>query len=236
MGGTIARYAAEGNEILMAVCMVPNEVERRNGEIAHAAELLGAKAIVQNLDLDHKILTREIVGIFDGLIGDFGPDVIFTHWNHDSHQDHRIISEAVFSAARRNDCDLYMYEQIIPGGITPYGFRAQRLVDITDRIDKKLASLKAHESQLRRFSLDWVEGVKGRASQWGFMISVKYAEAFEVVKIIEKAGKPSSGRRVEPAGAARRLENRKAERVHSAVSGPEKTEEVEVFAGRDSAE
>ncbi len=186
MGGAIARYAAEGHQILMVVCMVPNEVKERNGEVAHAAKILGAKTAIQNLNLDHKILTREIIGIFDDLIADYRPHVVFTHWNHDSHQDHRIISEAVFSAARRNQCDVYMYEQIMPGGITPYGFRAQKLVDISKFIQRKLAALRAHKTQMRRFRFDWVGGVKGRASQWGFMIRTKYAEAFEVVKIIER--------------------------------------------------
>ncbi len=184
MGGTIARYVAEGEQVLMAVCMVPNEVKKRNGEITLASRMLGARARVLNLDLDHKVLTREIVGIFDKLIEDFRPDRIYTHWNHDSHQDHRIISEAVFSTGRRNQCDVFMYEQIMPGGITPYAFRAQQLVDISRFMKKKIASLEAHQSQIRRYKYDWVGGVKGRASQWGFMIRVKYAEAFEVVKII----------------------------------------------------
>src|SRR2546426_12737828 len=107
MGGTIARYAKEGHEVLMAVCMVPNHVKRRNGEIGRASEILGAKSKVLKLNLDHKILTRKIVGIFDEVIGNFNPDVIYTHWNHDSYQDHRIISEAVFATARRNQAYVF---------------------------------------------------------------------------------------------------------------------------------
>ncbi len=186
MGGTIARYAAEGHQVVMAICMVPNERDVRSRELERAAKILGAKPRVLHLNLDHKILTREIIGIFDKLIEDFKPGVIYTHWNHDSHQDHRIISEAVFSAARRNQCDVFMFEQILPGGITPYAFHGQKIVDVSKYMKSKIAALKAHRTQMRRYKFDWVGGVKGRSSQWGYMIRVKYAEAFEVVKIIIK--------------------------------------------------
>jgi len=186
MGGTIAKYVKAKHDVQMVVSMVPYAKEKRSGELEKAAKVLGAKIRILDLNLDHKILTREIVGIYDGLIEHARPDAIYTHWNHDSHQDHRIISEAVFSAARKNDCDLFMYEQIMPGGITPYSFRAQKMVGITNQMSQKIEALKAHESQLEKNKWDWVEGVKGRASQWGYMIGEKYAEAFEVVKIVEK--------------------------------------------------
>ena len=134
----------------------------------------------------HKILTREIVSVFDNLLLDYKPQIIYTHWNHDSHQDHHIISQAVLSATRHNQCDVYMFEQIIPGGIMPYSFRAQKIVDISKYINSKVLSLKAHKSQMKKNKYDWIVGIRGRASQWGYTIGVKYAEAFEVVKIIEK--------------------------------------------------
>jgi len=186
MGGTIARLVKNGNKVLMAVSMVPYAKTQRVSEVEKAAKILGAESVVLDLNLDHKILTREIIGIFDDLISKFNPKIIYSHWNHDSHQDHRIISQAVFSAARNNKNDLFMFEQILPGGIVPYTFRAQKFVDISKFIDKKTQALKSHKSQYKKNRYNWVEGVKGRASQWGYMIGVKYAEAFEVVKIIEK--------------------------------------------------
>ena len=187
MGGTIARYVKEGKEVLMAVSMLPYAKNKRISEVEKAAKILGgAKSTVLDLNLDHKILTREIIGIFDDLITKFNPDAIYTHWNHDSHQDHRIVSDAVFSAARDNKCNLFMFEQILPGGIIPYTFRAQKFTDISNYINQKTAALKAHKSQYRKNRYNWVSGVKGRANQWGYMIGVHYAEAFEVVKIIEK--------------------------------------------------
>ena len=80
----------------------------------------------------------------------FKPDEIYCPWNHDSHQDHRAIAEAVIATTRKNDASVYMYEQTIPGGITPYGFKAQKYIDISNTFDKKIKSLEAHKSQIDR--------------------------------------------------------------------------------------
>ena len=109
--------------------------------------------------------------------------MVYTHWNHDSHQDHVAISNATFAAARKNDCSLYMYEQQIPGGVVPYGFKAQMFVDISNTIDKKVESCLAHKSQMED---PWIDALEGRARYRGFQSNAKYAEAFEVVREIKE--------------------------------------------------
>jgi LmbE family N-acetylglucosaminyl deacetylase len=76
-----------------------------------------------------------------------------------------------------------MYEQTIPGGITPAGFRAQYLIDVSQFIERKMASITAHVSQLERNGAWWSEGVRGRAMYRGYQIQTRYAEAFEIIKI-----------------------------------------------------
>ena len=78
-----------------------------------------------NIDPIKLEFNRRLIKEIDEIIKDASPDVVYTHWNHDSHQDHFVVSNATIAATRRNICSLYMYEQIIPGGIVPYGFRAQ---------------------------------------------------------------------------------------------------------------
>ena len=79
-----------------------------------------------------------------------------------------------------------MYEQALPSGLTPYGFRAQAFVDVSDTIDLKIKGVLAHESQVQNFSEQWIQGIIARATYMGFQINVKYAEAFEVVKEIKQ--------------------------------------------------
>lgn len=126
-----------------------------------------------------------MIKAFDQAIEKVSPEVIYTHWNSDSHQDHMAVALATITAARENRCALLMYEQTIPGGIVPWGFRAQSYVDITPYMHIKMQSIGMHKSQIRANGELWVQGVKGRAMYRGYQINVEYAEAFEVVKAID---------------------------------------------------
>jgi LmbE family N-acetylglucosaminyl deacetylase len=138
------------------------------------------------MEADDITFSRKLVGIIDKLVSDFSPDVVYTHWNHDSHQDHVAISNATFAATRKNNCSLYMYEQQVPGGVVPYGFTAQMFVDISDFIDIKIESCLAHNSQLNENNNEYIEILKGRAKYRGFQCNKLYAEAFEVVRDVKE--------------------------------------------------
>lgn len=186
MGGTIARYTQKGHSVLIVVVTIPNQKEKRIEESEKAAAILGARMSVLDLDPYELVFNRRLVEVFDEVIKDFPPDIIYTSWIHDSHQDHVAVSEVTIAAARKNDCSLYMYEQALPSGLTPYGFRAQVFVDISDTMELKIKSVLAHESQVQNFSEQWIQGITARATYMGFQINVKYAEAFEVVKEIKQ--------------------------------------------------
>jgi len=186
MGGTIAKYAQKGHNVLLAVATVPNQKEKRIEESKKAAAILGARISMLDLNPHELVFNRSLVEIFDEVIKDFPPDVIYTSWIHDSHQDHANVSEATIAAARKNNCSLYMYEQALPSGLTPYGFRAQAFVDISDTIEVKTKSVLAHKSQVQNFSEQWIQGIIARAAYMGFQVNVKYAEAFELVKEIKR--------------------------------------------------
>ncbi len=184
MGGTIARYTTRGHEVLMVVATVPNRREERVREAEEAASILGADLVVMDVVPDELVFSRQLVRKFDQIYSGFGPDVVYTHSNNDSHQDHAAVTNAVIATTRKNDCSLYMYEQTIPGGIGPKPFRGQYYVDVSDTIMMKLDSIMAHRTQLDTYGPWWLEGVKGRAMYYGFKINVKYAEIFEVIKDI----------------------------------------------------
>ena len=184
MGGTIAKYISLGHKVLAAVVTVPYGKDSRIDEAKRGAEILGCD--IEVLDLDTSVLCqpRLLVKEFDNLINLLSPDVVFGHWNHDSHQDHVCIANAILAATRKNNCSVYMYEQTIPGGIVPYGFKAQAYVDITDFIELKVEATKMHKTPIGDGMSDLIEGLKGRSSYRGRQINVKYAESFELVKEI----------------------------------------------------
>lgn len=185
MGGTIAKHTSIGDRVLMVTAVIPNNRQQRRREAEKAAEVLGAELMMLDippLELAHN---RNVIKIFDRAIEKIAPDVIYTHWNSDSHQDHVAVSLATITAARDNRCALLMYEQTIPGGIVPWGFRAQSYVDIAPYMHIKMQSIAMHKSQVRANGELWVQGVRGRAMYRGYQINVEYAEAFEVVKAID---------------------------------------------------
>lgn len=185
MGGTIARHSSMGDEVLMCVATVPSLGDVRRDEARRGAEILGARLHLLEIPAAELEYNRQTVRKVDQLLSEFDPDVIYTQWDQDSHQDHNSISRSVISAARKNRCSLLMYEQTIPGGIVPGGFRDQSFVDISDFIERKIESIRAHRSQWEIHGDRWLQGVRGRASYRGFQINVEYGEAFEVIKEIE---------------------------------------------------
>ncbi|MFZ2498675.1 PIG-L deacetylase family protein [Methanosarcina sp.] len=186
VGGVLKKYVDSGNEVLSVIVTIPNNREIRWKEAEKAANILGAEILIMDLESKDIVFSRNLVKEFDSIVNDFKPDIVFTHWNHDSHQDHVGVSNSVIAATRKNECCLYMYEQTVPGGIVPYGFRTQMFVDISNVIDKKIESTLAHESQVKGNIKKWVDGIKGRALYRGSQINVECAEAFEVVRDIKK--------------------------------------------------
>jgi N-acetylglucosamine malate deacetylase 1 len=185
MGGTIAKHTHRGDEVRMVVATLPSQRERRLEEMRQGAEILGARLSALDIQAEELQYNRDIVRRIDSMLEEFAPDLIYTHWDQDSHQDHNVVSRAVISATRKNRASLLMYEQTIPGGIVPGGFRGQSFVDISDFIDLKIRSIVAHTSQYEVNGDAWLQGIKGRAMYRGYQINVAYAEAFEVIKEIE---------------------------------------------------
>lgn len=185
MGGTIAKHVHAGHTVKIVTCVIPSDKELRLQEADKAAKILGAAHQTLDIPPEEMQLGRKIIGIFDKILSEFSPQVVYTHWIHDSHNDHNVVAHATIAATRKNTSDVYMYEQTIPGGITPFPFRPQKFIDISAFIDHKIQSIEAHASQKELHGEWWLYGIKGRAQYRGFQIRKKFAEAFEVIKQIE---------------------------------------------------
>jgi len=186
MGGTIAKHVEQGDDVLMVVATVPNLRELRTQEARAGADVLGARLEILDIPPDDLGVNRRTIREFDRLLTSVDPHLVYTHWDQDSHQDHNAVSRAILAAGRRNRCSVLMYEQTIPGGVTPGGFKAQSFVDITDYIDRKCRSILVHRTQIDQNGGDWwLDGVRGRAMYRGYQMNARFGEAFEVVKEIE---------------------------------------------------
>jgi bacillithiol biosynthesis deacetylase BshB1 len=136
----------------------------------------------------------------------FRPKVLLLPWDQDRHPDHvhahHLIREASFDAGLRHVetewngqiqhphrpekmyCFFHTYER------TP-----DFVIDVSDYIEGKLAAIAAYSSQFtvpglaaernddpepRTFisGTDFIEAILGRMRHWGFMVGVRYAEAY----------------------------------------------------------
>tara|TARA_B100000989_G_C19478972_1_gene444246 strand:+ start:399 stop:1013 length:615 start_codon:yes stop_codon:yes gene_type:complete len=186
MGGTLAKLAAnKKNNVTGVIATLSSQESERKQEQINAAQILGIEIELLEIDFHKLFSSRFMVKTIDNLIEKYKPDVIFTHWNHDSHQDHNVLTDGVIAATRKNKCSVFMYEQTLPGGVVTESFRAQAYVDITGFIEKKIDSVDAHKTQISKNNKWWLNGIKGRAMYRGNQIGIEYAEAFEVIKLIK---------------------------------------------------
>ncbi len=188
MGGTVASLTKMGHQVLILQLTDTGDelVDIRTQESFDAASILGAKIQYLHYDQNNFKFERNLVQSIDKVIAKFKPAEIFTCWEHDSHQDHLTVSQAVIAASRKNDTNLYFFEPALPGGITTYEFKPNYFVDISGTIDIKIKSVEAHRSQVDKFTKGWIDAIYGRARVRGFQINTEYAEAFQIVKMIAK--------------------------------------------------
>jgi len=197
MGGTIAKFASEGHNVTIITAILPKENvdgniddimnNNRRKEQEKAAKILGANLEILNLDPYDFSFNRKYIKLFDQKIKSYSPDIIFSCWEHDTHQDHKNLANILLAATRKNNISINMYEAMMPGGLNTYAFNPQYFINISKYIDVKIKALKAYKSVFgkKENSSKYFESIVGRAKFRGEVIGVDYAETFVVVKRIE---------------------------------------------------
>ncbi len=181
-GGLLARLSADGADVTMAVCCVPNQVETRRAEAWAGAETIGAEI---RFLFDEKpvrvedIPMYELVRRFDQLVGDLRPDLVVTHSSSDLHWDHSLVHRATISALRRTPCDLLAYLSS-PEMNAHARCMGECFADISTSIDKKIDAIRCHNSQLSKMDL---ESSRDLARAMGRISGYEYAEAFQVLRV-----------------------------------------------------
>jgi LmbE family N-acetylglucosaminyl deacetylase len=192
-GGTVARHVKNGDTVILLVVAessytyydgtVLRTSEEVDLEEASAAKVLGAKPINLGFKSKEVPYSSESVEAINEIIDKYEIDIIYTHWYHDTHQDHRRTTQSVLSAGRFVK-DILMYEPEYPAGRSYSGFHSQYYVDITTTFEIKMEALKQHESQIKKYGDDFLEAVEARARHRGYEIGNKYAECFEVLRLL----------------------------------------------------
>jgi LmbE family N-acetylglucosaminyl deacetylase len=179
-GGVIAKWVAAGCEVTYVLCtngdsgtadrsLAPDELaKRRAAEQRGAADFMGVQHLVMLGYPDGELEdTRQFLGDLVHAIRRYRPYTVFVHDPYRlkgfQHRDHRkagiVTTDAVYPYARDH---LHFPDHITHDDLEPHKVRElwywgadepEIIVDVTSSIDKQIAALVRHESQVPGFNV-----------------------------------------------------------------------------------
>ncbi len=183
-GGTIKKHILEGDDVYYVIATNGgkggNEKERRS-EAKKAAKLMGVKE-VYFLNLPDSFVAHDgkTVHLLDKVMEKTSPSIVYVHSLKDFHQDHSNIAKSTLSASRNMKSSIFSYE----APSTTLEFLPVAFSNISKTFKSKIECINQFISQERK---DYLErrALVNLAKFKGKIINVEYAEAFEVVRLIE---------------------------------------------------
>lgn len=121
---------------------------------------------------------QEILERLVALRNGFNPDLVFLPSSFDKHQDHAVVSIEGFRAFKHST--IFGYE--LPQNIVSFNHSAYIALS-DDEIEKKISSLSKYKSQQSK-PYSSAEYIKGLALVRGVQVNSKYAEAFEMIRLV----------------------------------------------------
>ncbi len=183
-GGSLIKYAKAGHSIYLLVLTDGSgggSPVRRRREQAQAAKLLHAKEVFWGAYRDTELpLSQELIQKIEMVVKKVDADLVFAHYYDDTHQDHRHLSSCAISASRYSRNVLF-YEAPTTQNFSPSVF-----IDIDRYLEKKLASLKSHASQVMKTNIEGLsilEIASASAHFRGIQGRVKSAEGFVPLRL-----------------------------------------------------
>lgn len=190
-GGSVHKWARGGARVIYVAFSdaadsvrpeFPRDILRT--EILEGASRLGiAPGDVRVLDFQVRHFPQHRQAILEALVGlrnEFDPDLVLVHGSGDTHQDHQTLSDEAFRAFKR--CSILGHE-------LPPNYRSSSTdyycVLSEEDVGAKVSSMEAYTSQAWRYPhLRAV--IEGLATTRGSQIGERWAEAFEVMRWVER--------------------------------------------------
>jgi len=183
-GGFLMKIGAESDKFAF-VASLGSAGDETSG-LSRAKECKNAMKIIKV----NKLVFREEVGIsydkyeqisnmINKIINDFNPDLILTHSQNDTHQEHFILSQCVLTAARRSRSSILFFNLL---SNTP-SFKAEIFVDIGDVIERKIEALSQHISQKGKYYMTKEYLDIFHSNRYAVLHGIRYSEVFEIYRI-----------------------------------------------------
>ena len=183
-GGTLAKFVDSGHEVhalVMTHGSTGGDESTRAAEANAGSQFLGLTGVTV-MDFPDGVLPeygKPMIDAIETLLLRLNPDIVLTHSAHDRHQDHHAVHLATVRAARAHPAVLGYESPSATDEFTPRFY-----VDIDQYVDAKARSVRIHHSQRDRSYVS-AEQVKALALVRGSQGTVKHAEAFETVRMLD---------------------------------------------------
>jgi len=205
-GGTLVKHKEAGDEIAWLITtnifekqgFSKERINTRQEEILSISKRLEIKEVYK-LDYPTMTLTDETLIEMIPRIGNifkaYQPEVIYILNRSDAHSDHLITFKGVLACTKSFRYPfvkkVLMYECISEtefGPALPENiFIPNYFVDISESIDEKIELMQIYESELGNHPFPRsIENIKALAHFRGASVGVNYAEAFQLLKYIDK--------------------------------------------------
>ncbi len=205
-GGTLLKHKAGGDELswIIITNVLENKgfskqvVESRQKEIEKIKSLIGFTSVFKldypTMSLDSNSINTMIPQI-SKIFNEIKPEVIYVMNRSDVHSDHRVTFDAVAACTKSFRYPfikkVLMYECISETEFAPAlperVFQPNYFVDITKHFSKKLEMMKVYESELGEHPFPRsLRNIEALAVFRGASVGVEYAEAFQLIKFIDK--------------------------------------------------
>ena len=205
-GGSILKHVANGDHVywLIVTNIVESEefskkkINSRQIEISIVEKIFGFK---ETFFLNYPTMTLsssdliKMVPEISAIFTKVKPEIIYTLNRSDAHSDHRVIFNAVMACTKSFRYPfikkVLMYECISETEFAPAlaekVFLPNYFIDITDFLEIKLEIMKIFESEIGEHPFPRsLENIKALAHFRGASVGVQYAEAFQLLKYIDK--------------------------------------------------
>lgn len=206
VGGTLLKHKFKGDELAWLIItgidetigFTKEKVSTRETEISKVEECVGFSKVYRlnypTMSLSSSTV-NEMIPKISAIFHEFEPEVIYVMNRSDAHSDHRYTFSAV-SACTKSFRHPYikmvlMYECISETEFAPQlpenTFVPNYFVDISGFFKRKLEIMKIYESELGKHPFPRSNrNIESLATFRGASVGVKYAEAFQLIKFIDK--------------------------------------------------
>lgn len=183
-GGTLLRCAKNGHQIYLLVLTkgeYGGNPKIRQKEQEKSAKIIKAKILWGGYKDTEITFGKKLIDLIENIIKKVKPEIIFTPYFNDTHQDHRNVSQATNTATR------YIHNVLFYEVPTTIDFAPTSVfVDIGEVLEEKLGLLKTHKSQVyatKVARLSILESAQSTAVFRGYQNRVKYAEGFVPLRL-----------------------------------------------------